>query len=53
MATRRGRRAGFAITALEEPEPTDELLANSPSGPWIAEIPLHIVFEARKEPDAA
>jgi len=43
------RGAGFVITTLEEPEPTEELLANSPSGPWLAEIPLHIVFEARRE----
>jgi GrpB-like predicted nucleotidyltransferase (UPF0157 family) len=33
---------------LEEPEPTEEFLANSPQGPWIAEIPLHCVIEAWK-----
>ena len=42
------RRAGFVITALEEPEPTDEFIQGSPQGPWIAEIPLHCVFEALK-----
>jgi ubiquinone/menaquinone biosynthesis C-methylase UbiE len=43
------RDAGFVITAFDEPEPTDEFLAGSPSGPWIAEIPLHCVIEARKD----
>jgi hypothetical protein len=42
--------AGFAITAFEEPEPTEEFLGESPSGPWIAQIPLHCVIEALKEP---
>lgn len=42
------RSAGLAVTALEEPEPTDEFLAASPQGPWIAEIPLHCVIEAWK-----
>lgn len=44
------RAAGCVITAFEEPEPTEEFLAQSPSGPWIAQIPLHCVIEARKEP---
>jgi SAM-dependent methyltransferase len=43
------RAAGFVITAFEEPAPTEEFLAESPSGPWIAEIPLHCVIEARKD----
>lgn len=43
------RGAGFVITGFEEPEPTDEFLAESPSGPWIAEIPVHCVIEARKD----
>ena len=42
------RAAGFALTALEEPEPTAEFLAASPSGPWIAEVPLHLVIEATR-----
>ncbi|HVA92389.1 MAG TPA: class I SAM-dependent methyltransferase [Chloroflexota bacterium] len=42
------RASGLAVTALEEPEPTEEFLAGSPQGPWIAEIPLHCVIEARK-----
>jgi ubiquinone/menaquinone biosynthesis C-methylase UbiE len=42
------RDAGLAVTAFEEPEPTEEFLAASPSGPWIAEMPLHCVIEARK-----
>ncbi len=36
------------VAALEEPEPTEEFLENSESGPWIAEIPLHCVIEAWK-----
>jgi len=43
------RAARFVITAFEEPEPTEEFLAGATSGPWIAEIPLHCVIEARKE----
>lgn len=39
---------GLAVTAFEEPEPTEEFLAASPQGPWIAEIPLHCVIEACK-----
>jgi ubiquinone/menaquinone biosynthesis C-methylase UbiE len=42
------RAAGFALTALEEPEPTEEFLVASPSGPWIAEVPLHLVIEATR-----
>jgi ubiquinone/menaquinone biosynthesis C-methylase UbiE len=42
------RAAGLVIAALEEPEPTAEFLAASEQGPWIAEIPLHCVFEAWK-----
>ena len=41
------RAAGFVITAFEEPFPTEEFLAEASSGAWIAEIPLHCVFEAR------
>ncbi len=40
--------AGLAVTAFEEPEPTPEFLAGSPSGPWLGEIPLHCVIEATK-----
>ncbi len=42
------RASGFVIAAFEEPEPTEEFLASSPQGPWIAEIPLHCVIEAWK-----
>jgi ubiquinone/menaquinone biosynthesis C-methylase UbiE len=41
------RSAGLAVTALEEPEPTDEFLEGSPRGSWIAQIPLHVVLEAQ------
>ena len=40
------RASGMVVAALEEPEPDEELLTNSKQGPWIAEIPLHCVFEA-------
>lgn len=40
------RDAGLAIARIEEPTPTPELVANSPQGPFIAEIPLHLVVEA-------
>jgi ubiquinone/menaquinone biosynthesis C-methylase UbiE len=43
------RAAGMVVAALEEPEPTQEFLASDPQqGAWIAEIPLHCVFEAWK-----
>jgi ubiquinone/menaquinone biosynthesis C-methylase UbiE len=38
--------AGLVVRRLEEPAPTEEFLdSESPQGPWIAEIPLHIVLE--------
>lgn len=40
--------AGLVVTALEEPAPTEEFVAASHQGPWIAEIPLHCVIEACK-----
>lgn len=42
------RAAGLLVAALEEPEPTEEFLAHSQQGPWIAEVPLHCVIEAWK-----
>jgi ubiquinone/menaquinone biosynthesis C-methylase UbiE len=42
------RASGLLVAAFEEPEPTEELLANSEQGTWIAEIPLHCVIEAWK-----
>ncbi len=42
------RTAGLAITAFEEPTPTQEFLANSLQGEWIAQIPVHCVIEAAK-----
>ncbi|MFQ6012694.1 MAG: class I SAM-dependent methyltransferase [Thermoplasmata archaeon] len=41
--------AGLVVRRLEEPAPTEEFIASeSPQGPWIAEIPLHVVIEAVK-----
>ncbi|HEU5370551.1 MAG TPA: class I SAM-dependent methyltransferase [Ktedonobacterales bacterium] len=42
------RAAGLLVAALEEPEPTEEFLANDEQGKWIAEIPMHCVIEAWK-----
>jgi len=42
------RTSGMVVAAFEEPEPTEELLATDSQAPWIAEIPLHCVFEAWK-----
>jgi len=44
---RRLREAGLAVTAVEEPEPTEAFLRESPQV-WIADVPLHCVFEAIK-----
>jgi ubiquinone/menaquinone biosynthesis C-methylase UbiE len=41
------RAAGMAITRLEEPAPLPEAVRGSPQGPYMREIPLHIVVEAR------
>lgn len=43
------RDSGFVVSALEEPEPTDEFLKQS-NQPWIKMIPLHCVIEAHKLP---
>ena len=41
-------RAGLAVTAFEEPEPTEEFVTESSQGAYLREIPLHCVIEARK-----
>lgn len=38
--------AGLAISRLEEPLPGPEMLSASPQGPFLQEIPLHLVVEA-------
>jgi len=38
--------AGLAISRIEEPSPDAEVLAKSPQGPYLREIPLHLVVEA-------
>ena len=40
--------AGLAVTAFEEPKPTEEFNAEDYRGPWIKEIPIHCVIAARK-----
>lgn len=42
------RDAGLLILSLEEPEPTPEFVEGSPQGPYVVEIPLHLVVEAVK-----
>ncbi len=44
------RSAGLALTALEEPEPTEEFMAEGSQGPFLREVPLHCVAEVRKLP---
>ncbi len=41
-------KARLAVTSLEEPAPTAEFIKQSPEAPWISQIPLHCVIEARK-----
>ncbi len=38
--------AGLAIARLEEPAPDAEVVELSPQGPYLREIPLHLVVEA-------
>jgi ubiquinone/menaquinone biosynthesis C-methylase UbiE len=40
------RASGLAITALEEPEPTEEFLEKERDGAGFLEVPLHLVLEA-------
>lgn len=42
------RDAGLAVTAFEENEPTEAFIQHDNEGPWIQQIPLHCVIEARK-----
>jgi ubiquinone/menaquinone biosynthesis C-methylase UbiE len=43
-------RAGFAVTAMEEPDGSEEFRAKSPQAEGVREVPLHLVFEARLLP---
>jgi ubiquinone/menaquinone biosynthesis C-methylase UbiE len=44
------RAAGLAVVAFEEPEPTDEFMAESSQGTYLREVPLHCVVEACRLP---
>lgn len=44
------RSAGLAVTALDEPMPTDAFRARSPLGAAIASVPVHLVLEALRLP---
>ncbi len=43
------RSTGFVLVALDEPAPTDGFQGRRVQREWIEEIPLHLVFEARRE----
>lgn len=43
------RAAGLVLTDLHEPIPPPEFVAlEQPDGPWMTDVPLHIILEARK-----
>lgn len=42
------RSAGLVLTALEEPKPSAEFLAQREDGAWMSDVPLHCLIEARK-----
>jgi ubiquinone/menaquinone biosynthesis C-methylase UbiE len=42
--------AGLVVIGFDEPSPTPEFVESGPVGPWVAEIPLHCVIDARKTP---
>ena len=45
-------KAGFAITAMEEPDGSEEFRSGSPQGHGIRQVPLHLVFAAvRRSPE--
>jgi len=44
--------AGLLIARLEEPWPEAEMLSKSVQGPYLREIPLHLVVEAVRRPQA-
>jgi|HubBroStandDraft_1064217.scaffolds.fasta_scaffold123153_1 ubiquinone/menaquinone biosynthesis C-methylase UbiE len=44
------RAAGMTIMRLEEPSPKPEAVRESPQGPFMLEIPLHLVVESRPYP---
>jgi hypothetical protein len=44
------RSAGLALTAFEEPEPTERFMAEGSQGPFLRRVPFHCVVEARKLP---
>lgn len=42
------RSAGLVLTALEEPQPGAEFIAQREDGAWMADVPLHCLVEAHK-----
>jgi ubiquinone/menaquinone biosynthesis C-methylase UbiE len=42
------KAADLAVTAFEEPEPTEKFIEESPQGAYLREVPLHCVIEAHK-----
>jgi len=47
------REAGLAVLRVEEPVPQAEALRKSPQGPYMLEIPLHLVVDAVRLPARA
>jgi len=45
--------AGLAIRRMDEPAPDATMVRASPQGPFLAEIPLHLVVEAIRGPPAS
>ena len=48
--SRAPRSAGLAVTAVEEPEPTEGSMAEGSQVPFLREVPFHCAAEARKLP---
>ena len=43
------RNAGMVLTGMDEPTPGEEFIARQqPDGAWMTDVPLHIIFEAKK-----
>jgi len=47
------RAAGFVLLDLEESRPTEEFEGRVVQREWVAEIPMHLVVEARREPSSS
>ncbi len=48
---KRLRSSGLVLVDIEEPLPSREFVGRTVQRSWLEEIPLHLVVEARREPD--